>query len=441
MRCLVNLRRVVPVLGGVICWAILFFPTGNLLAQTEFSGLPEPGEPVFDLDWAAFRIPGDSVRLEIYYRITNPHLSYVKKGNQYAASYEISAILKGRGDEQAATASNRENYVLETFDETRRTSGFLINILAVRVVPGQYELVVTVNDRISGGTHTVHRAVDIHDQTGPDWVIGGPEFVIPGVAPPADPRFQKDTSAFVPNVTRSLGGNDQPLSLYFEIYQPAHHPASSVVITLIQQAGHHYFTDTIRVDTALKIIPVFYQKPIPGFETGDARMELVALDHAGRKAGAPFSCGILIDWSLASMVANNWKDVVDMLVHIASRQELDSLRKVAAPDREAAFDQFWHSKDPSPGSDANEWKEEYYRRVRFANQQFTNPFQPGWRTDFGTVYIRYGEPDDVERYPFELDSKPYEIWHYYAQRRQFTFIDTKGNGEYDLQYPYDGIIR
>lgn len=441
MRYLVDLRSAVPVLGGLVLCAILLIPASGLEAQTEFSGLPEPGEPVFDVDYAAFRSARDSVRLEIYYRITNPHLSYVKKGNQYAASYEITAILKGHGDRQAASASNRENYVLATFDETRRASGFLVNILTMSVIPGQYDLAVTVNDRISGGTHTLHRAVDLHDATGPDWVIGGPEFILPGATPPSDPRFLKDTMVYVPNVTRSLGGNDQPLSLYFEVYQTARHHAASVVLTATQAGEKRRFSDTILVDTSREISPIHYQETIPKFTTGEARLEIVALDETGRKVGTPVARGILIDWSLASMVANNWKDVVDMLVHIASREEMDSLRNVSAENREVAFDRFWQSKDPSPGSDANEWKEEYYRRVRFANQQFTTPFQPGWRTDFGTVYIRYGEPDEVERFPFELDSKPYEVWHYYAQRRRFTFVDTRGNGDYELQYPYDGIIR
>ena len=437
-----NTRLLPLILLGILLGPV--FPlsaTGVSWAQTEFSGLPEPGEPVFDLDVAAFRAPGDSLRIEIYYRITNPRLSYVKKGDQYVASYEISAILKGGGDQQAASASNMENYALGTYDETRRATGYLVNVLTVRVSAGQYELVVTVNDRISGGTHTIHRPVDLRDLTGPDWVIGGPEFILTGAAPPGDARYRKDTLGFVPNVTRSFGGADLPLTLYFEIYPPARHPMTSVVINASQQSGRHHFIDTIRVDTTLRMAPIHYQRPLPGFEAGEARLEIVGIDQDGRRVGNPASAVFFIDWSLASLIESNWKEVVDMLVHIATRAEMEALRKTPPEERAAAFDRFWKSKDPSPESEANEWKEEYYRRIRFTNQQFTTPFQPGWRTDFGTAYIKYGEPDEVERFPFEISRKPYEVWYYYAQRRQFVFIDTKGNGEYELQYPYDGIIR
>jgi GWxTD domain-containing protein len=415
--------------------------TGVSWAQTEFSGLPEPGEPVFDLDFAAFQAPGDSVRLEIYYRITNPHLSYVKKGNQYVASYEISAVLKGGGDQQAASAGNLENYALGTYDETRRATGYLVNLLAVRLSAGQYELSVTVNDRISGGTHTIHRPVDLRNLAGADWVIGGPEFILPGAAPPGDPRYRKDTLGLVPNVTRSFGGADLPLTLYFEIYPPARQSVKSVIINASQRTGRNHFIDTIEVDTAINIAPIHYQKPLPGFEAGEARLQIAGIDREGRRVGNPAASVFFIDWSLASMIASNWKEVVDMVVHIATRAEIETLRTTPPEERAAAFDRFWKSKDPSPESEVNEWRDEYYRRIRFANQQFTTPFQPGWRTDFGTVYVKYGEPDEVERFPFELSRKPYEVWYYYAQRRQFTFVDAKGNGEYELQYPYDGIIR
>jgi GWxTD domain-containing protein len=437
-----RVRRTPFGLSRILLAAVgILLSTRGAYAQTEFSGLPEPGEPVFDLDMATFRASGDSVALELYYRILNPHLSYVRKGGQYVASYEISAVLKSGGDQQAASAGNTENYTLATFDETRRASGYLVNVLRMRILPGQYGLSVTVNDRISGGTHTIRRSVDLKDREATDWVIGGPEFILPGAAAPGYARYRKDTASLVPNVTRSFGGADIPLSLYFEIYPTVDHPVASVVIRASQQTGKHHFEDTIRVESSSEVIPIHYQTPLKEFEGGEARLEITALDSNGHRIGSPALATFSIDWSLASMIESNWKDVVDMLVHIASHAEMDSLSKTPPEGRARAFDRFWKSKDPSPETEENEWKEEYYRRIRFANQQFTTPFSPGWRTDFGTVYIKYGEPDEVERFPFEIDSKPYEIWHYYAQRRQFVFVDMRGNGSYELQYPYDGIVH
>jgi len=77
---------------------------------------------------------------------------------------------------------------------------------------------------------------------------------------------------------------------------------------------------------------------------------------------------------------------------------------------------------------------EYYARVKIANQRYSHYFD-GWKTDMGMVYITYGDPNDIERHPFDMDQKPYEIWQYYDLNREFTFIDATGFGDYRLTSP------
>jgi GWxTD domain-containing protein len=410
-------------------------------AQTEFSGIPEAGVPVFDIDVAAFRTGPDSARLEIYYRITNPRLSYVRRNEDYVASYEITAILTSEGDRQEGAVSNRENYSLPSFDETRRSSGYIINVLSLQVGRGSFGLAVTLDDRISGGRFTVRRSLDLEYVGKKDWVIGGPEFFLPDAAPPQQERYKKDTIALVPNVTRSYLDSSERVAIYFEVYQTAKRPITHVIVDINQSRENRHFADTLPVDTTLAAIPVIYRSRLPGLRTGEARLQIEALDSRGKSVGEIVETFFMLDWSLHTMVDSDWDQAVEMLVHIATHDELNALRDTPKDERARAFEGFWKSKDPSPETEENEWRDEYYRRIRFANRQYSNPFRPGWRTDFGTVYIRYGEPDEVERHPFELGQKPHEIWYYYAQRREFLFVDTHSNGDYELQYPYDGIIR
>ena len=80
---------------------------------------------------------------------------------------------------------------------------------------------------------------------------------------------------------------------------------------------------------------------------------------------------------------------------------------------------------------------EYYRRVAYADAHFKGYFK-GWRSDMGMVYITLGSPDQVTRRPYEIDSKPYEIWEYYTLNRSFVFIDQTNFGDYRLQNPAYG---
>ena len=102
--------------------------------------------------------------------------------------------------------------------------------------------------------------------------------------------------------------------------------------------------------------------------------------------------------------------------------------------REALFRDFWKRRDPTPGTEQNELMQEYYYRVEYANTHFSTN-RNGWETDRGRIFILYGEPSDVEQHPFEINSKPYEVWYYNALNRRFVFVDYTGFGDYELVEP------
>jgi hypothetical protein len=76
----------------------------------------------------------------------------------------------------------------------------------------------------------------------------------------------------------------------------------------------------------------------------------------------------------------------------------------------------------------------YLQRVTAANQRFHALSRQGWNTDRGRVFIMYGEPDEIERYPSSVDIKPYEVWHYYSIENgvEFDFVERSGFGDYIL---------
>jgi GWxTD domain-containing protein len=103
------------------------------------------------------------------------------------------------------------------------------------------------------------------------------------------------------------------------------------------------------------------------------------------------------------------------------------------------FLEFWKKKDPSPNNEENEVFDEYFRRVAYANEHFSSYIE-GWKSDRGMVFIMLGPPNNVDRHPFEYDSKPYEIWEYYNLNRSFVFLDQTGFGDYRLITPFTGDL-
>ncbi len=117
----------------------------------------------------------------------------------------------------------------------------------------------------------------------------------------------------------------------------------------------------------------------------------------------------------------------------------DTLKKylnASLEEKKAFFERYWKERDPDPTTAKNELKDEYFRRVNYANTHFSTMTQDGWETDRGRILIKFGFPDDIERHPFEIDSPPYEIWQYYNLRKTFLFVDYTGFGDYRLDPRY-----
>lgn len=118
-------------------------------------------------------------------------------------------------------------------------------------------------------------------------------------------------------------------------------------------------------------------------------------------------------------------------------------------ERENFIENFWRRRDPNPDTEENEYREEYYERIAYANEHFTSGI-PGWKTDRGRIYIAWGKPDSVESHPTggsydrpsyegggSTTTYPFEIWFYrhldgVGDGLEIEFVDPTGTGEYRM---------
>jgi GWxTD domain-containing protein len=116
-------------------------------------------------------------------------------------------------------------------------------------------------------------------------------------------------------------------------------------------------------------------------------------------------------------------------------------------ERDAFIEQFWLRRNPNPDSPDNEFREEHYRRIAYANEHFAAG-KPGWKTDRGHIYISFGKPDNIDSHPSggsyerpmeegggETSTFPFEVWHYrylegVGDNIDLEFVDTCQCGDY-----------
>ncbi len=111
--------------------------------------------------------------------------------------------------------------------------------------------------------------------------------------------------------------------------------------------------------------------------------------------------------------------------YIITDEEREAFLKLSnAEERDAFIEQFWLRRDPTPDTPENEFKEEHYRRIAYANEHFASGI-PGWRTDRGRIYIVFGPPDEIDSHPSggtydrpmeegggTTSTYPFEDWRY-----------------------------
>ena len=138
------------------------------------------------------------------------------------------------------------------------------------------------------------------------------------------------------------------------------------------------------------------------------------------------------------------------VVYIISPAERQAFLQLATnEEREQFIEQFWLRRSSNPDLPENDFKEEHYRRIAFANEHYASGI-PGWKTDRGRMYITWGPADEVDSHPSggtydrpmeegggSTTTYPWETWRYrymegIGENVIWEFVDPSGSGEYHL---------
>ncbi len=150
----------------------------------------------------------------------------------------------------------------------------------------------------------------------------------------------------------------------------------------------------------------------------------------------------------ASRALRKWLD--EDVSYVITNEERTAFKALKNDEeREQFIEQFWLRRDPTPDTVDNEFKEEHYARIAYANERFASGI-PGWKTDRGRIYIIWGKPDEIESHPSggtydrpieqgggQTSTFPFEVWRYryiegIGNEVLLEFVDPSMSGEYRL---------
>ncbi|MBS4027981.1 MAG: GWxTD domain-containing protein [Ignavibacteriales bacterium] len=399
---------------------------------------PEPLD-VPRFSFASYSYASDSAshsRLEIYLAIDFPSLKFLKTSQGFTATYEVQISFFDSTNALVFEKQWSNKVDAQQYEQTTSSNARSIQHQTFYLLPQKYHVTIQVRDLETRKPFRLQREITV------------PQF-IPGVFSVSEVMFVEKIEMIegvrrvVPKVSRALSSAVEQQELYCELYNPSQDSEAVFLLRALSSKNEEAYNDTIRrfISTGKNeiVLPLKNNR----FAMGEYQLELNVYHSTFDEAPlANRKTSFQIYWEGLPTSVGDISEAIAQLVYIATSDELDSLQeKQLNPDeRRERFMKFWKRRDISPSTQRNELMEEYYSRVSYANKQFGH-HSPGWRTDRGMVYIIFGVPDNVERHPFEIDTKPFEIWFYYEQNRRFTFVDETGFGDYRLTTPIYEVMR
>ena len=363
----------------------------------------------------------DSIRVVAFVEIPYGIIQFIKKGDQFEASYEASLSMVEKKGKQINRKIWKETITLDSYEETKSKRRNIKHYTTFIIPKGDFILngeLLDLDTRKKGKkTQKISNKYSNKPSLLPSVLL---------LPFPGDWGFKQD---FIPTLGKRIKPMDQDFNLLVSgfIKKGPYRIKVSIVnggeITEIssqeyQNDGSGHFSEYIPIPIE-QITKLKYDIDIELFQNNRTvkSQSTLTLSRAG-----------------ISKKVTDIEFALKQMKYILSNEERKTLRKSSKSEWEELFLTFWESRDPDTTTINNELMEEYYKRVEYTIEHFES-WQPGWRTDMGMIYILFGPPNEIQRYNSNY-TQVRQIWQYYRVNKTFSFIDENGFGDYRLETPF-----
>lgn len=408
--------------------SFVFLSAGLMFSQIETMSNYRTAKIKYYEDFLNFA-EDNHTRMDVFVQVPFKAIQFVRTSKGLRGGYSVTVSIYDENKENLIIEKMwNEKIKIASFDEATDKDNFNISHRSFNLKPGHYFIKTVLMDKDSKQEYPAEYLFTVKD------LVRKPS--VSDILLIKERTVVNGKSKIVPNVARNISGEKHGIDIYYEVYTDTS-GSNSVEYVLTDKEDNIIYsrTETNRFKAGKNQLN--YTIKDSTLSMGTYRLTVSLKDVDGNIVAASTK----EFYSHLVGLPNTITDIdkaISQLRYIANPDELDYIEEGKdEKEKTERFIEFWKKKDPSPGNDENEVFEEYYRRVSYANESFSN-YTEGWRSDRGMVFIILGAPNNVERHPFDYDSKPYEVWQYYDLNQNFVFIDETGFGDYRLVTPLYG---
>ncbi|MBU4445662.1 MAG: GWxTD domain-containing protein [Candidatus Marinimicrobia bacterium] len=369
-------------------------------------------------------ISRDSIRLEVITKVPFDAIQFIKKDRKFTGRYEISILLLSEDDAKVASRIWRQELNTESYNETNSRELFDVNKVEFKVLPDKFLLTIGVLDLDTKKSSFRKKKIDVSHFYEKAITLSNINIIEQKI------KNKAGETEDITSVEGTITDRKPEFTVSFDVLSEG--GLGSIKYSIFDMDKKELLSAT-KEDTFVNGISK-KQLEINKSKLGFAKYRISITINIGEDQIISERV-FQLRWLGMSKLIDNLDDAIEQLKYITNTKVIKDLQKSKPKEKKEKFIKFWKQRDPSPATTENEIMNEYYKRIQYSNEHFSG-FMDGWKTDMGMVFILFGPPNDIERHPFEIQSKPYEIWYYYEINRTFVFVDETGFGDYRLLTPY-----
>jgi GWxTD domain-containing protein len=431
-------------MGGIVLLLLMVLSMGEARGEPVDSTAKSTEEPLALIaDLIQFEAEKGMYYVEVNYQIPTSELVYTEKDNMFVAALESEVTYEDIVSDRKVTIDWEDKSVVRSREEAKKPGSAVLDQFGQILPPGRYQIDLKVMDSVSGKIGRFMRQVDLPDIT--DSLSLSDLLLSTGITPDTTGgKFVKSGYRVEPSPGRVFGGEEHfALYSYAEIYRLGYSEEEertySVTYHVLGQGDSLFGEYPPRVHTMPGPSAVEVQAVnVAGYPEGTYRLRLTVEDLWSQQVASAEQEFTVVRRKPTPMeipIPDYVKPYYDKIEYIGSPQDIKLYESLSDVGKKEYLKKFWARRDPDPDTPQNELLLEFASRMKSADDQFTSGFEKGSESDRGRIYIRYGPPDEIKRYPADIFFPPFIIWRYHRGRAaEFAFSDDMSAGRYRLVY-------
>jgi len=400
-----------------------------------------------------YRTAGAQTLVDAFCQVPFALLDPVTQGASGVAAYRFAVTVHDTAGTELLAQSWQQTVPARLLAVAR---GSAVEHFSFAARPGKYRIDVAVTDSATGRVTRQRAEVQAYGGApgGSDLLLATGMRPAEGVdAAPAPGEIKKGAVLLQASGRPVLTPQQARLGYYLELYPQRAETVTVVVRVATVQGAQVIATPGERIPLAAGGGVTRGMVDLAGLPPGDYRLDVLAgggpdsvvrsapFRMAGFETEAAIADATPAQDVFAGMSEARLDTLYLPLVYLMTAEEQGSYPSLTLEGKRRWIRLFWAKRDPTAGTPRNEAQEDFYARIAEANRRYREGGSaqiPGWRTDRGRIFIKYGPPDQVLSRPQAGNTRPYEVWKFSRGRAlKYVFLDQTLFGNYVLIWTDD----